>query len=101
MRNINKKFCCPKRPRDASYLSVVSFNRTKHRVESFIVSYVGYRLRAVKCAVTLRHLIINISSSSPAINTAAYYQRCVRDGGRRPPATLLTIPACCSANSRH
>ena len=27
--------------------------------------------------VTLRLLVINISSSSPAINTAAYYQRCV------------------------
>ena len=32
-----------KRPRDASCLSVVSFNSTQHRVESFIVSYVGYR----------------------------------------------------------
>ena len=31
------------RPRDASCLSVVSFNGTKRRVESFIVSYVGYR----------------------------------------------------------
>jgi len=30
-----------KRPRDASCLSVVSFNSTKRRVESFIVSYVG------------------------------------------------------------
>jgi len=27
--------------------------------------------------VTLRFLVINISSSSPAINTTAYYQRCV------------------------
>jgi len=27
--------------------------------------------------VTLRLLVIDISSSSPAINTAAYYQRCV------------------------
>ena len=27
--------------------------------------------------VTLRLFVINISSSSPAINTAAYYQRCV------------------------
>ena len=41
-------------------------------------------LRAVKCAVllsffgvTLRLLVINISSSSPTINTAAYYHRCV------------------------
>jgi len=31
------------RPRNASCLSVVSFNSTKRRVESFIVSYVGYR----------------------------------------------------------
>jgi len=27
--------------------------------------------------ITLRLLVINISSSSPAINTADYYQRCV------------------------
>ena len=32
-----------KRPRDASCLSVGSFNITKRRVESFIVSHVGYR----------------------------------------------------------
>jgi len=32
-----------KRPRDASCLSVVSFNSTKRRVESFIVTYVDYR----------------------------------------------------------
>ena len=32
------------RPYDASCLSVVSFNSTKRRVESFIVSYVGYRV---------------------------------------------------------
>jgi len=32
-----------KRPRAASCLSVVSFNSTERRVESFIVSYVGYR----------------------------------------------------------
>ena len=32
-----------KRPRDVSCLSVVSFNNTKRRVESFVVSYVGYR----------------------------------------------------------
>jgi len=47
-----------KRPRDAPCLSVVSCNSTNRRVESFIVSYVGYRstdlsLRAVKCAVLL------------------------------------------------
>ena len=32
---------------------------------------------SVVFSVTLRLLVINISSSSPAINTAAYYQRCV------------------------
>jgi len=31
----------------------------------------------VTLTVTLRLLVINISSSSPAVNTAAYYQRCV------------------------
>ena len=33
--------------------------------------------RAPKCVVLLRLLVINISSSSPAINTATYYKRCV------------------------
>ena len=47
-----------KRPCDASCLSVVSFNSTKRRVESFIVSYIrrlqtDLSLRAVKCAVLL------------------------------------------------
>jgi len=39
-----------KRPRDASCVSVVRFNSTKRRVESFILSYVGYSLslRAAK-----------------------------------------------------
>jgi len=32
-----------KRPRDASYLSVVSFISAKRRAQSFIVSYIGYR----------------------------------------------------------
>jgi len=32
---------------------------------------------SVVFGVTLRLLVINISSSSPAINTTAYYQRCV------------------------
>ena len=32
---------------------------------------------SVVFGVTLRLLVINISSYSPAINTAAYYQRCV------------------------
>ena len=59
---------------------------------------------SVVFGVTLRFLVINISSSSPAINTAAYYQRCVigpnlRHAGRAPPATALTTPACCSVNT--
>ena len=33
-----------KRPRSASCLSVVSFNSTKRRAESFIVCYVGYKI---------------------------------------------------------
>ena len=32
---------------------------------------------SVVFGVTLKLLVINISSSFPAINTAAYYQRCV------------------------
>jgi len=32
---------------------------------------------SVVFGVTLRLLVINISSSSPAVNTAAYYQRYV------------------------
>ena len=54
-RNKTSSSAVAKRPRDASYLSVVSFNSTKRQVESFIVSYVGYSvsLRAVKCAVLL------------------------------------------------
>jgi len=32
---------------------------------------------SVVFGVTLRLLVINISSSSPAMNTAGYYQRCV------------------------
>ena len=52
--------------------------------------------------VTLKMLVINISSSSPAINTAAYYQRCVITCEtvavvhRRPRLQHL---ACCSVNA--
>ena len=83
------------RSRDASCLSVVSFNSrpTKRRVDSFIVSYIGYRtahffnstqwrgVKKMRCSVvfgvTLMLLVINILSSSSAINTTAYYQRSV------------------------
>jgi len=54
-------------------LSLVSFNSTKRRTQSFIASYVYLSLRTIKCCsvvfgVTLRLLVINISSSYPAIN---------------------------------
>jgi len=59
---------------------------------------------SVGFSVTLRLLVINISPSSPAINTAAYYQRCVTTCGgtwavvhQRPCWQHL---ACCTANSR-
>ena len=66
-------------------LSVVSFNSTKRRVGSFIFSYIGCRFITVcsemRCSVVfgirLRLLVINILWSSPAVNTASYYQRCV------------------------
>ena len=45
-----------KRPRDASCLSVVSFDGTKRRVESFIVSYVRYRLISVQLNAVLLFL---------------------------------------------
>jgi len=92
-------------PRDASCLSVVSFNSTKRRVESFIVSYVGYRFItacSMRCSVVFGvalRLVINISSSSPAINTAAYYQRCVITCGTvavlhwQPRLQHLPVPA--------
>jgi len=56
-----------------------------HVIIIIIVSYVGYRFItacslmrfSVVFGVSLRLLVINISSSSPAINTASYYQRCV------------------------
>ena len=52
-------------------------------------------------SVTLRLLVINISSSSPAINTAAYYQWCVITCEtvavyQRP---CLQHLACCSVNT--
>ena len=41
--DITSSSASAKRPRDVSCLSVVSFNSTKRRVQSFIISYVGYR----------------------------------------------------------
>ena len=56
LHHVTSSSAVAKRPRDASCLSVVSFNSTRRRVESFIVSYVGYKdlsLHAVKCAVLM------------------------------------------------
>jgi len=68
-----------KRPRDASCLSVVSFNSTKRRAESFIVSYMATELslRAIKCrsvvlGVTLRLPVVKFRSRlPPSTNSAA------------------------------
>ena len=56
---------------------------------------------SVVFGVTLRLLVINISSSYPAINAVAYYQRCVTCETvvvvqRRPRLQHL---ACCSVNA--
>jgi len=56
---------------------------------------------SVVFGVTLRLLVVNISSSSPVINTTAYYQRCVITCEtvavhRRPRLQHL---ACCSVNA--
>jgi len=82
---------------DRQCLSVVSFNGTK--TSSSLLLLVTWAtdlsLRAVKYAVgvTLRLLVINISSSSPAINTAAPAMcHNLQNGGRGPPASVLTTP---------
>ena len=93
------------RPRDASYLSVVGFNSTKRRVESFIVSYVGYRfitawcmqLNALFCclwrnveASCHKHFVIFSHNQHRRLLSAMCHN--LRDAGHRPPATLLTTP---------
>ena len=77
-----------KRPRDASCLSVVSFSSTKCRIESFIVSYVGYRFItacsymccSVVAGVTLKLLVINILSSTRLLSQST------------PPLTTSDVP---------
>jgi len=55
---------------------------------------------SVVFGVALRLFVINISSSSPAINTAAYYQRCVITREtvavvhRRPWSTGVRVNTC-------
>ena len=43
IQNKTSSSAVAKRPRDASCLSVVGFNSTIRRAQSFIVSYIGYR----------------------------------------------------------
>jgi len=57
---------------------------------------------SVVVGVTLRLLVINMSSSSPAINTCRLLPAMchnLRYAGRTPPATALTTPACYSVNT--
>jgi len=59
---------------------------------------------SVVFGITLRLLVINISSSSPAINTTTYYQRCVTTCGGKVAVVYCRLCwqhlACCSINSR-
>ena len=90
-----------KKLRDASCLSlsVVSFNSTKRRVESFIVSYVRYcvQLNALFCclwhnveASCHKHFVDFSCNQHRRLLPAMCHN--LRDAGRSPPATLLTTP---------
>ena len=87
-----------KRPRDASCLSVVSFNSTKRPVESFIVSY---RLQIYHCmqlnalfcclwrnvkASCHMHFVVFSRNQHRHLLPAMCHN--LRDSGRGPPATL-------------
>ena len=87
-----------KRPRDASCLSVVSFNSTKRGVESFIVSYVGYRYVQLNALFCCLWRIVEASCHKDFVVFSRNQHRhllpaiChnLRDGGRCPPATAFT-----------
>jgi len=65
------------------------YGRTDGQTDRFaiclLVTYIGYRFVTacsyMRCSVVFgvksKLLVINVLSSSPTINTAAYYQRCV------------------------
>jgi len=101
LTNLTSSSAVAKRPRDASGLSIVSFNSTKRLTESFIISYIRYTdllLRAIKCCyvvfgVTLKLLVIKISPSFPAINTHTHTQLYSPKHGRYKHRRLL--PAKC------
>jgi len=83
-----------KRPRDASCLSVVSFNSTKRRVVYFILSYVGYRFvtvcvkpRNVKASCH-KHFVVFSRNQHRRLLPAMCHN--LRDGSRCSPATAFT-----------
>ena len=101
-----------KRPRVASFLSVVSFNSTKRRVESFIVSYVIRRLQICHCvqlnalfcclwrnveASCYKHFVVFSGNQHRRLLPAMCHN--LRHAGRAPPATAFTTPTCCSVNT--
>ena len=98
-----------KRPRDASCLSVVSFNSTKRRVESFIFSYIGYRyVTALQLTALFCCLWRNVEASCNkhfVVFSRNQYRRLLPAmcqnfrGGGRPPATVFTTPAFCSVDT--
>jgi len=106
-----------KRPLDASCLSVVSFNTTKRRVESFIVSNVGYvtnnkrpystfclrrlqichclQLNALFCCIwhnveasCHKHFVVFSSKQHRHLLPAMCHN--LRHAGRAPPVTAFT-----------
>jgi len=109
MSNDTNSSAVAKRPRDASCLSVVSFNSTKRRVESFIVKLrtlqICHRvqLNALFCclwrnveASCHKHFVVFSDNQHRRLLPATCHN--LRDGGR-PPTTACTTPACCSVNT--
>jgi len=89
-------------------LSVVSFNSTKRRVESFIVSYVGYTncmlLNVLFCclwhnieASCHKHFVVFFGNQRRRLLPVMCHN--LRDGGRCPPATAFTTPSLFSVNT--
>ena len=106
-----------KRPHDASRLSVVSFNSTKRRVESFIIiSYVGYLGHhtascetslvsgGVDCGKGRRNVydkkLRHYAEDNRTAHLTARSDKSVVCTGYGSLATMLTTPACCSVNRR-
>jgi len=99
-----------KRPRDASCLSVVGSNSTKRRVESFIVKLRTLQichcvqLNALFCCLrrnveaSCHKQFVEFSGNQHRRLLPAMCHN-LRDGGRCPPATAFTTPACCSVNT--